>query len=462
MNKIYLIGIGYKPLDLRAKTVLDCSEVILASTRLFEVFKGYPEFESVKDRIKVINNVNETLDYMKGLLTQPQISGHIDKHIDAKDMERNNNLHVVLASEAQKNKLPCDRVITLLASGDPMFFGIGRRAVQEFGKETVEIIPDLSSVQTAFSRIQEPWDDAMLMSLHGGHDARGRLFGYKLEDVPVLLMKHKKLAILTDKVNNPAEIARKILDSPEMTRQSGLKIYVCEKLGYGDEKIIEGSPEKMAKLEFADPNVVIICGSGSNISELPATDIMFGLREEEISHSRGLITKDEIRAVTLHKLRLPSKGIFWDVGAGSGSVSLEAARLSSGLQVLAIEKDKEQLKNLRSNKPKFSLSNLEIIEGEAPECLPRLPVPSRLFIGGNSGKLAGILNHLESRQFSGIVVINATTIETLNEAVQLLENCGYSVEISQVSIARTKVIARKKHLSALNPVFVIAGEKGRR
>ena len=135
MNKIYIIGIGYKPLDKRAQEIIAGSQIILASKRLFEVFKGYEEYEAVKDKVKVINNVDETIAFIKSLSPNSQFPN-----------------------------------IVLLASGDPTFFGIGRRAVREFGKDAVEIIPDLSSIQIAFSRIKESWDDAFLMSLHGGPD----------------------------------------------------------------------------------------------------------------------------------------------------------------------------------------------------------------------------------------------------------------------------------------------------
>ena len=135
MSKLYVIGIGYKPLDKRAREIIAGSQIILASKRLFEVFKGYEEYEAVKDKIQVINNVDETMKFIHSSL--------ITRH---------------------------SSLITLLASGDPTFFGIGRRAVREFGKDAVEIIPDLSSIQIAFSRIKESWDDAFLMSLHGGPD----------------------------------------------------------------------------------------------------------------------------------------------------------------------------------------------------------------------------------------------------------------------------------------------------
>ena len=419
MNKITIIGIGYKPFDKKTREIVMGSDVILASKRLLEVFQGYDEYEVVRDKVSVLNNINETIEFI---------------------------------SNNYKTKK-----IALIASGDPMFSGIGRRAVDEFGKDAVEIIPDLSSIQIAFSRIRVPWDDAFLISLHGGPDpAKRRRLLYELQDIPFLVEKHNKIAILTDRENNPAEIAGVLNLSPIAHGLSPM-LYVCERLGYKDEKITEGLPEEIAGMSFSDPNVVIVLSSQSTKS----STITFGLMEDEISHSRGLITKDEVRAVTIHKLRLPKKGVLWDVGSGSGSISIEAARLFPGLKVFAIEKNKQQIGNIRENKIRFEASNIEVIEGIAPEALKDLPSPDRVFIGGSSGQLEEIISLLTKKIFSGIVIVNATKIETLAKSIADMHNAGFRVDISQVSVSRTKAVDNGNYLSALNPVFIVKGEAKR-
>jgi precorrin-6Y C5,15-methyltransferase (decarboxylating) len=222
--KIYVIGIGYRAFDSKLREVILRADVILASARLFEIFGRYEEFELVRDKIEMINNVDATMNFVKS-----QISG--------------------LKSHA-----------VILGSGDPMFCGIGRRTVEEFGKEMVEIFPDLSSVQVAFAKIKEPWDDAFLMSLHPGPDARQRREPkYRREDIPSLLKEHRKIAVLTHMENNPSAIAEEILRSPALSHELHLiSMYVCEKLGYPDEKITEGTAEDVAAMEFREPNVVII------------------------------------------------------------------------------------------------------------------------------------------------------------------------------------------------------------
>lgn len=435
-TKLYVIGIGYKPLDKKAKEIILRSSVILASNRLFEVLKEYEEFDAVKDRVKVINNVDETIEFIRATVRQ------------------------------------CDSAtIILLASGDPMFFGIGRRAVREFGKDIVEIISDMSSIQIAFSRIKEPWDDAFLMSLHGGPDPeKRRRLPYEINDIPFLLQKHNKIAILTDKENNPSEIA-KVLNLSPIAHSLLPVMYVCERLGYADERVISGMPEEISQMTFRDPNVVIIQKTEDRTqkTDTPLSPpfskggtggfFTFGLKEGEISYSRGLITKDEVRAVTIHKLRLPQRGVLWDIGAGSGSVSIEAARLYPELKVFAVEKDEEQINHIRENKKRFNAPNIEIIKGEAPNVLNGLPLPERVFIGGSGGRLKEILNLISEVMQSGIVVINAAQIETLNDALKILKERNFETDATQLNISRMKAIGQGNCLSAINPVFVIRGIK---
>ncbi|MEN8263204.1 MAG: precorrin-6y C5,15-methyltransferase (decarboxylating) subunit CbiE [Nitrospirota bacterium] len=420
MNKIHVIGIGFRPLDNRAKKRLLASDDVLANSRLLDVFKNYDEYESVKDRIIVHGSVYEVMDYIR---------------------------------ENYKKKK-----IALLAAGDPMFFGIGRLAIERFGQDAVEVCPDLSSMQVAFSRVRETSNNALLMSLHGGPDPeKRRKMEHEISEVPGLLEMYGKIAILTDKVNSPEKIAETIFRRSAVSSQlSAVKIYVCEKLGYDDERITSGTPEEILNKTFEHPNIVIIKGAGGRGQ---GAGNKFGLKETEIAHSKGLITKDEVRAVTLHKLRLPQEGVFWDIGAGSGSVSIEAARLCPFLKVIAIEKNSEQIEHIKTNKEKFKVMNLEPVRGEAPDWLDDFPAPDRVFIGGSAGKLDAIVKAAAGKMGAGIIVVNATTIETLNEAVQSLEKYGFEVSVSEVSISRSKKIKDKRHMSALNPIFIVAGEK---
>jgi precorrin-6Y C5,15-methyltransferase (decarboxylating) len=428
-NKLFVIGIGYRPFEKRAQKLVLAADIILASPRLFDVFNKYDEYQAVKERVKVISKVPETISFISDWFSQ----------------------------SAMRDPQSAMQSLVLLASGDPLFFGIGRRMVKEFGKERVEIVPDLSSVQEAFSRINEPWDDAFFISLHGGPDiAKRRALPYEVTDIPALLQRYSKMGILTDRENNPGTIAR-VLRSAIRDPQSEIVMHVCEHLGYPDEKIVSGTVDELAARSFADPNVVILQKSKVG-SEKP--EVRFGLREDDIVHERGLITKDEVRAVTLHKLRLPDKGVFWDVGAGSGSVSLEAARLCPELRIIAIEKELKRIDAIAENKRRFFADNIELVSKAAPEALADLPAPDRVFIGGSGGSLGDIVKLVAAVMASGIVVINAATLETLQEAMAGLEVQGFTVDVSEISVSRSKVIAGKRLMSALNPVFIVKGERG--
>jgi precorrin-6B C5,15-methyltransferase / cobalt-precorrin-6B C5,C15-methyltransferase len=221
MTRIFVIGIGYRPLDKRAKDIIACSKAIFASDRLLEVFTRSDEYESAADRLIALNSVGETLNAIR---------------------------------ESLRDDPGC--VITLLASGDPMFFGIGRRVIEEFGKEMTEIIPDLSSVQVAFARVCEPWDNVFFVSMHGGPDKNiRRKLEYEIADLPALLKKHHRLAVLTDGINNPSVIAGKFAAAGY---GSDIIIHVCERLGYPDEKITTGAPQEIAGHNYMEPNVVIV------------------------------------------------------------------------------------------------------------------------------------------------------------------------------------------------------------
>lgn len=439
-NKLCLVGIGYRPLAARAHAVVMDAVVLLASSRLLDVFRRYDEFGTVKDRIKVIDKVPDTISFIREWFSRPSA-----------------------------------RPLVLLASGDPLFFGIGRRMIEEFGREGVEILPDLSSIQMAFARINLPWDDAFFISLHGGPDiAKRRKLPYEIKDIPWLLERYGKLGILTDKDNNPSVIAAVIARSEASkqyqapgialpsTRNDGAAMIVCERLGYPDEKISSGTLDEMEGRTFTDPNVVILQkpGAGSQGPANQKSDIRFGLREDDVLHERGLITKDEVRAVTLHKLRLPHTGVFWDIGAGSGSVSLEAGRLCPGLTIYAVEKDEARAGMVRENATRLGARNISIISGPAPDALVGLPAPDCVFIGGSDGNLDDIVGLVSEKMPSGVIVINAAALETLHEALTGLERNGFSVEVSEISVSRSKLVAGRRLMSALNPVFIITGEKG--
>ncbi len=334
--------------------------------------------------------------------------------------------------------------VIVLASGDPFFFGIGRKLTESFPDQKIIVSPQISSMQLAFSRFNIPWDDARFVSLHGRSD----------KQLASKLLHHPKTFVLTDPKNSPDYIALKLLEEYGEKTVSGYSIHVAEHLGFSSEKIFSGTFAQVASQKFADPNVMIIIKSGSKKQMYPN----FGLQEYEICHSRGLLTKNEVRAAVIHALRLPAKGVFWDVGAGSGSVGLEVARLHSELQVLAIEKKSEQWQNIKNNQKKFAVWNMRRIQGEAPDALQQLDNPNRVFIGGSGGNLKNIIEICsEKLLINGIIVVNAVIEKTAKIAPEVLYSLGFDVEIREITVKRNTY--PNGEIEKFNPIKIIVGQK---
>ena len=316
--------------------------------------------------------------------------------------------------------------VVVLASGDPFFFGIGRTLLQFFGPDRITILPALSSMQLAFSRFKIPWDDAGFLSLHGRETS----------NLAATVLTHDKVLLFTDRHSSPDRIAKSLLTECGNGINSEYILHVAENLGMDDERLHTGTLAEIAEQTFTPLNVMILMRIKASP---PSTVPCFGLTENEIMHSRGLITKNEVRAASLHGLRLPRQGVLWDVGAGSGSVGLEAARLFPELQVFAVEKEEEQVKNIQKNRDHFQAWNLKLFKGSALEILKDLPSPDRVFIGGSSGQLRAIINHAAERlRPGGRIVVNAVLEKTAQNAPAYLHAQGLDVTLSEIRVTRRR------------------------
>ncbi len=328
----------------------------------------------------------------------------------------------------------------VLAGGDPLLYGIGRKVLAAFGNSAVKIHPAVSSMQTAFARIALPWDDARILSLHVR----------PLRGVAALVSRHGKVGLFTDPENSPSRIAAHLL-THGIRRQA----WVFEQLGTPAERITEGALEEIASRDFDPLNVMILIDPDGTTPQ-PA----FGLGENAIVHSRGLITKDEIRAVALHRLRLPPRGVLWDVGAGSGSVAVEAARLAPGLQVFAVERRPDEVRNIRRNREVFAADGITVVEGEAPGVLGDLPDPDRVFLGGSGGKLPAILEAADSRLRPGGRIVATAVLETSKEDIpRILRQRGFTVTASDVGVTRLTWPGGNEIRTDLNTIRIITAER---
>ena len=337
--------------------------------------------------------------------------------------------------------------VAVLASGDPLFFGIGRRLLAEFPEERINIFPALSSMQRACALFRVPWDDATITSLHGRAAAH----------LPGLLLCHGKHLVLTDGTNSPNRIADQLLHYLTLIGETELsttiKMLVAEDISLASEKVFRGSLAEAAKERFSALNIVCLL-----VPDCPtAANYRFGLTEDLLHHSRGLITKNEVRAATLHRLCLPDCGVLWDVGAGSGSLSIEAARTNPGLAIYAVEQKEEELQNIKKNIVKFRCFNIVPISGRAPEALADLPDPQRVFIGGSSGALPDIVPAVAARLTDGgILVINGVVVKTVQAAPALMREHGFIVHTSTIQVSRTDPDGHTKNF---NPITIMTGTR---
>lgn len=337
-----------------------------------------------------------------------------------------------------------DKNTVVLASGDPLFFGIGRTLLRNLPEKKLEFVPNVSSVQYAFAKIREPWDDSVFVSIHGR----------KFEEAVGRIIAHDKAAVLTDSANTPRAIAA------EMIRRGrdGFTAFLCENLGTEDEKITKMPLRDLVGIEAAELNVLILIKKFEAAGEKYIPTL--GIPDEEFATAKKLITKEEVRVVTLAKLKLRHDLILWDIGAGSGSVSIEADHLMPNGRIFAIERNEQYLDFLKKNFHKFNVRRAFMVAGAAPECLEDLPDPDRVFIGGSGGHLWEILEAVDARlPAEGRIVLNAVTLDTLTAAGEFLDNAGYQVEVTAVNIARTRPLTDYKMFEAYNPVYIITGVK---
>jgi precorrin-6Y C5,15-methyltransferase (decarboxylating) len=336
--------------------------------------------------------------------------------------------------------------IVVLASGDPLFHGIGTSLVRELGQERVRILANVSALQEAFSRIGLPWHDAKLVSLHASAEPDALL---------PALRRHDKVGILTRAGSSPDRIARRMCDSG----LAGFRICVLERLGFPDERIGWYSPHEAATGRFKDPNVVICLRPEAPEAAAPA--LFIGMPDAWFAHEKGLITKPEVRAVSLSKLRLSAGQVLWDLGAGSGSVSVEASIFVTEGRIFSVEKNPERIRQIEENRRRFQVVNLTSVAARLPEGLDALPDPDRVFIGGGGRDLPAIIRAAAARlKPGGRMVINAVIMERLGMALSELQALHFEAEVVQVQVNESRPMPGGGHrLKAANPVWVIsAGE----
>lgn len=412
-KKVYIIGIppdGASSLPSHIYKLIEQAEMVFGGKRLLDMF---PALSS--EKIIISNNL-------------PRVTTLLKKYTGR-------------------------RHIVVLSSGDPNLYGIAGYLAGKLSKESIEIIPAVSAMQVAFSCIKESWTDAVFASVHSR----------PIEDIIDIVRSNNKIGLFTDEKHSPAAIAKVLLEH-------GIDDYwgyVCERLGSGDQKIIEANLHDLCLIDSNTPNILILIKTRKEkvsalIPQYP------GIPDEEFYRRKpkgGLITKQEVRAISLSKMGLTVESVLWDIGAGSGAVSIEASLIARKGRIYAIEKNEMDISNIKKNIRKFHAFNVEIVHTRAPENLDKLSPPSAIFIGGSGGKMKEIVEAVDGKLMpGGRIVINIVALENLNIAINALTAIGFTIDITLVNIARSTGITELTRFESLNPVFVITGisPKGKR
>ncbi len=228
---------------------------------------------------------------------------------------------------------------------------------------------------------------------------------------------------------------------------------MCQRLGSKNEVVKKVDIEGLSRIGEVDPLTVLVLIQ----KELPKRS--FGVQDFFVANG-GNFTKLEVRAVSIAKMELTEESVVWDIGAGYGTVSLDAAFVAREGKVYAVEKEKMKVEVLRKNVRAFKAWNVEVVEGEAPDALKGLPSPDVVFIGGSGGRIRDILEFsCERLKPGGRIVMNLVTLEGLEEAIKAVKSFGMEWDVTAVSISRSHRISQKTMLKALNPVFVVSGKK---
>ncbi len=345
-----------------------------------------------------------------------------------------------------------EQSIVILVSGDPLFFGLGRLLLEQFDPKELAFYPHLSSIQLGFSLVKIPWHDAKLISSHGRN----------LDELISSLQQGvEKIAVLTDNQNNPQAIAHLYLSLDIPTNYD---IWVCENLGNADEKVNCFSPQELVTFEsdkFSSLNIVILLRKNNiNLDENELKKLpIFGIEDKyflTFKDRPGLMTKREIRMIVLGELCLQPQQVIWDIGAGTGSVSIEIARLCPNSQIYALEKTAMGINLINKNCQRFRINNITSIQTKAPNKLQKLSNPDRIFIGGSGGNLIDILDICQQKLAKkGIIIIAIATIENLIKSLDWIQKSSWNYQLLNVNISRSLAIANLTRLSPLNPVFLI-------
>ncbi|HEY8506164.1 MAG TPA: precorrin-6y C5,15-methyltransferase (decarboxylating) subunit CbiE [Gemmataceae bacterium] len=410
-GKIYILGIGNDGvggLTSRSRQLLEEAEVVLGSEAVLRLL---PEVRA--ERFRIGADLQEVVDFLQANLGR--------------------------------------RRMVVAASGDPLFYGVARYLCDRLGKDRFEVVPHVSTMQLAFARVKESWEEAYLT------DLGTRPFEAALDHIRTA----ETVGLFTSEVYTPPRIARELL----ARGVDYFHAYVCENLGGPDERITQGELAEIGAMSF-DPLNVMILRRKPGRPDLPRRARRlrrFGNPDDVFAQSRpktGLITQAEVRAIALARLDLYPGRVMWDVGAGSGSVALEAAQLVAPGMVYAIEQDAADYHLIVANAEQFGVRNVKAVHGTAPAVFHDLPAPDAVFVGGNGGEVARLLEaSYAALRPGGSLAVNVATLEMLAAVYAVLKRLGPPVEVTLVNVARSVEQLEALRFESVNPTFLLSLSK---
>ena len=349
----------------------------------------------------------------------------------------------------------------VLATGDPLCHGMAGYLASRLCVEAIEVIPNVSTLQLACARLCLPWQDMRFVSVHSqdaGEWVAGSPPGHGLYDLLRHLRQHDRLAVLTSPANSPDRIARLLVIE---SLADDWEMAVVERLCQPQERVISGfSIEAATQMLFAELNVVLLWRTSLRVSP-----VLFGLPDTSFVQrqpEKGLITKNEVRAVSLARMQLRQNSVVWDIGAGCGSVGLEAARLCAQGHVYAIEKNADDCANVLHNRRALGLSNHSLVHGKAPEGMADWADPDAAFVGGSGGELAALIGLVLQRlRPNGWLVMNFVTLENMATAIATLKTLAATWNVLQLQASRSQAILQLHRMAAENPVWIVCAQAGK-
>mgnify|MGYP003280372095 CR=1 FL=1 len=347
----------------------------------------------------------------------------------------------ILETVAELGQVCKTHKAAVVVSGDPLMYSLYKTIRKQLPDIEIEVIPGIGSIQMFAARLGETLENAVFLSAHGRNLSEGRL--------AMAADRYEKVFILCDQTRGPAWIA-KVLCGCGLEH---LDMWAAENLSYDNEKIIRGRPEDFISLEF--DRLCVVCLKNRQTAQaerLPAL-----LSDDDFIRGKTPMTKEEIRWMILGKLKLPEDAVVWDIGAGTGSVSIECARQCPFGQVYAVEKDETALELIKKNKEKFHTYNLKIVPGQAPESLRTLPAPTHVFIGGSGRALEAIIDEISSIGGGITVMAACVTVETAAQAVACFKKLA-DVQMIQAGICRSRPLGGYHIWDSNNPVTLMFGK----